>query len=101
MEEHKEAVPDAVVQRAVMRLHKAMGHCSRSDLIRVMLHGGALQEALEFARKLRCSVCDERKRPEAEARTKLSRDIPDPEPPFAPREGGATTAKNGGSLCTQ
>ena len=48
----EEEVPDAVVERAVVRLHKALSHCSRADLLRVLMHGGASEKALRCARSL-------------------------------------------------
>ena len=39
--------PPEVLQRAVQRLHDNLGHCSGADLVRVLIHGGASEEALK------------------------------------------------------
>ena len=41
LEKEKEAPPPPeVLERAVRKLHVAMGHCSTADLLRVMQNGG-------------------------------------------------------------
>jgi len=49
-------VPEPVLRRAIERLHKALSHCSRADLVRVLLHGGASSAAIKIARDFKCPV---------------------------------------------
>ena len=50
------------VLQAVKRLHENTGHRSRRRLARALAISGAPPEAIVAAKKLKCSVCDERKR---------------------------------------
>ena len=62
----KKAVSEETKERfakAVQRLHVQLGHPSVTDMLRLLHHGDAHVAALEAARQLRCSVCDEQKKP--------------------------------------
>lgn len=45
------------------KLHKNLGHPSNTDLIRVLRHGQATEEAFALAQELSCSFCESHKRP--------------------------------------
>ena len=52
----------SAVQQAAKRLHENTGHRSRKRLARALAISGASTEAIAAAKRLKCSVCDERKR---------------------------------------
>ena len=66
-----ERATEAEIQAAVERLHVNLGHPSREDLVRVLRSGGGAEKALEFARKFRCSTCDESKGPRVQRPAKM------------------------------
>ena len=45
------------IQVAVAKLHKNLGHPSTAELVRIMKHSGATDQALKVAKTLQCSVC--------------------------------------------
>ena len=54
---------DPRVMRTVQKMHESTGHRSRRTLARVLRITGAPPGAIEAAKRLKCSTCDERKRP--------------------------------------
>eukprot|EP00435_Cladocopium_sp_Y103_P020594 s2229_g5.t1 len=45
------------------KLHKNLGHPSNNDLVRILKHGQATDEAIKLARNLTCSFCESRQPP--------------------------------------
>ena len=64
---------EAVVLRALHKVHKNLGHPSSQDLVRVLKHGGASDKALELARALKCDFCLNQARPKVPLPAKSSR----------------------------
>ena len=46
-----------------MKLHRNLGHPSNADLVRVLKHGQASNDAIKMARDLSCDFCTARKAP--------------------------------------
>lgn len=66
MSKEEDSVPiPAEIKNAVFRLHVNTGHRSSQRLARALLVSGAPPAAVIAAKQLRCSVCQERKRPKA------------------------------------
>ena len=59
--------------KAVYRLHQNTGHTSKRRLARALIIAGAPPEAVQAAKMLKCSVCDENKKPNARMPTALPR----------------------------
>ena len=55
----------AAVKLAVKRLHENTGHRSNRRLARALVLSGAPTEVIRAAKNLKCSICDEKKRPKA------------------------------------
>jgi hypothetical protein len=53
------------VKNTLHRLHKNLGHPSNQDLVRVLKHGQASEEAIRLARDLQCDFCTARQAPTA------------------------------------
>lgn len=51
------------LRQALLKLHKNLGHPSNGDLIRILRHGQASDEAVRAARELACEFCAARKAP--------------------------------------
>ena len=75
MEEKESPPPKEVIERAVRRLHEALSHPSRADLLRVLQHGGASEEAMQVGRTFVCATCGEQGGAKPEARMNMPRDI--------------------------
>ena len=72
--EEPEGAPLEVVRRAIRKLHESLGHPQKSDLLRVLVHGGASPLALREARLFVCPACDEQKVPQPARLVSLPRD---------------------------
>jgi hypothetical protein len=55
----------AAIRAAVKRLHESTGHRSNRRLARALVIAGAPKEVVTAAKHLRCSLCDEKKRPKS------------------------------------
>ena len=55
----------AGVKLAVKRLHENTGHRSNRRLARALVLSGAPSEVIRAAKQLRCSICDEKRKPKA------------------------------------
>ena len=53
------------LRQALLKLHKNLGHPANGDLIRILRHGQASDEAVRAARELSCDFCTARKGPTA------------------------------------
>ena len=51
------------MESALRRLHVNLGHCSTSELVRILKHSGATEAAIALARQFSCDVCHENTRP--------------------------------------
>lgn len=51
------------IKQSVLKLHKNLGHPSTTELLRILKHSGASQQAIEAAKSLECSVCANNARP--------------------------------------
>lgn len=60
------------VKKAVQYAHRQLGHPSRSTLVRMLKLSGANAEAIRFAKRWRCSVCESRKAPRHPAAATVS-----------------------------
>ena len=60
------------VKRALLRLHKNLGHPSSQDLIRILKHSGASSEAIAQVKDLECTVCQNAKQPSAALPAKVN-----------------------------
>jgi len=63
-EEKSQRVP-AAIRAAVKRLHESTGHRSNRRLARALVISGAPKEVVAAAKYLRCSLCEEKKRPKS------------------------------------
>lgn len=59
------------VRLAVKRLHENTGHRSNRRLARALVLSGAPKEVVHAAKQLRCSLCDEKKRPKPRRHSSL------------------------------
>ena len=60
------------VKRALLRLHNNLGHPSTQDLIRILKHSGASSDAINQAKDLECTVCQNCRQPHAALPAKVS-----------------------------
>ena len=60
----EEKSPDEVKQ-VLLKLHKNLGHPHNHDLVRILKHGNASEQALHLARELQCPFCDSHAKPHA------------------------------------
>lgn len=58
-----EQVEPSKIDSALHKLHKNLGHPSNSDLVRVLKHGNASEQAIQAARTLSCDFCKSRQLP--------------------------------------
>ncbi|CAK9107120.1 unnamed protein product [Durusdinium trenchii] len=63
-------IPSAI-RLAVKRLHENTGHRSNRRLARALVLSGAPKEVVLAAKSLKCSICDEKKRPKSRRPTSL------------------------------
>ena len=61
--ELQESKPDAELRPIIARLHKNLGHPSNSDLVRILKHGQASEQALRLARDHHCDFCKSNAKP--------------------------------------
>ena len=61
------------MKKALLRLHKNLGHPSVSDLVRILKHGSASDRAIELARTLSCDFCKANIRPHVPLPARSSR----------------------------
>ena len=61
----QEQVDPQKIKQTLHRLHKNLGHPSYQDLVRVLKHGQASEEAIRMARELLCDFCTARQTPTA------------------------------------
>ena len=59
----QEQVDPEKIKQSLMKLHRNLGHPSNADLVRVLKHGQASEEAIKLARDLTCDFCTARKAP--------------------------------------
>ena len=64
-DEEKSLRIPAATRAAVKRLHESTGHRSNRRLARALVIAGAPKEVVTAAKHLRCSLCDEKKRPKS------------------------------------
>lgn len=57
----------------IEKLHKNLGHPSNADLVRVLKHGQASDEALELARHLECDFCKSHAKPKTPFPSQVNR----------------------------
>ena len=57
----------------IQKLHKNLGHPSNSDLVRVLKHGQASEEALQIARELDCAFCKSHAKPKTPFPSQVNR----------------------------
>ena len=60
----EEKSPDEVKQ-VLLKLHKNLGHPHNHDLVRILKHGNASEQALHLARELQCPFCESHAKPHA------------------------------------
>ena len=58
-------IPPEKTHATLMKLHKNLGHPNNGDLVRILKHGQASEEAISVARSLDCEFCQSRKAPTA------------------------------------
>ena len=61
--EVQDSKPDAELRPIIARLHKNLGHPSNSDLVRILKHGQASEQALRLARDHQCDFCKSNAKP--------------------------------------
>ena len=54
---------DNQVKNAIYKLHKNLGHPSTAELVRLLKHSKASEQAIQAAQELQCSVCANHVRP--------------------------------------
>ena len=54
---------EETLKKAIDKLHRNLGHPSNSDLVRILKHGGAHEQALELARQFSCQFCRSQGKP--------------------------------------
>ena len=59
----QEQVDPQKIKESLMKLHRNLGHPSNADLVRVLKHGQASDDAIKIARDLSCDFCTDRKAP--------------------------------------
>ena len=59
----QEQVDPQKIKESLMKLHSNLGHPSNADLVRVLKHGQASDDAIKMARDLSCDFCTARKAP--------------------------------------
>ena len=59
----QEQVDPQKIKESLMKLHRNLGHPSNADLVRVLKHGQASNDAIKMARDLSCDFCTARKAP--------------------------------------
>ena len=59
----QEQVDPEKIKQSLMKLHRNLGHPSNADLVRVLKHGQASEDAIKMARELTCDFCTARKAP--------------------------------------
>ena len=57
----------------IQKLHKNLGHPSNADLVRVLKHGQASEEALQIARDLECAFCKSHVKPKTPFPSQVNR----------------------------
>ena len=57
----------------IQKLHKNLGHPSNADLVRVLKHGQASEEALQIARDLECPFCKSHAKPKTPFPSQVNR----------------------------
>ena len=57
----------------IQKLHKNLGHPSNADLVRILKHGQASEEALQIARNLECSFCQSHAKPKTPFPSQVNR----------------------------
>ena len=68
----KEEKPSQEVNQVLLKLHKNLGHPQNHDLVRILKHGNASEQALKLARDLRCPFCESHVKPHAALPSKPS-----------------------------
>ena len=61
----QESKSDQELMPVLLRLHKNLGHPTSGDLIRILKHGQASEQALRLAKELKCEFCDSHSKPHA------------------------------------
>lgn len=64
---------DQEILDGIKKLHEAMGHCSRSDMLRALRLGKARGRAIHLCRKYECPKCPRHQRPRLPKITQLRR----------------------------
>ena len=68
----KEEKSPQEVKQVLLKLHKNLGHPHNSDLVRILKHGHASEQALQLARELQCPFCESHAKPHAALPSKPS-----------------------------
>ena len=63
----------AKVHQALKKLHANLGHPSNRDLVRILQHSKASEQAINLARKFECTVCASHQKPSCSLPAKMSR----------------------------
>ena len=61
----KEEKSPQEVKQVLLKLHKNLGHPHNHDLVRILKHGNASEQALQLARELQCPFCESHTKPHA------------------------------------
>ncbi|CAK0791003.1 unnamed protein product [Prorocentrum cordatum] len=63
------------LETAVRKIHVNLGHPAVGDLIRILKHGNATDEAIAIARDFKCDVCEQNRAPKLSRPATVPRDI--------------------------
>eukprot|EP00959_Pyramimonas_sp_CCMP1952_P435853 9126814-Pyramimonas_sp.AAC.1 len=63
------------LETAVRKIHVNLGHPAAGDLIRILKHGNATEEAIAIARDFKCDVCELNRAPKLPRPATVPRDI--------------------------
>eukprot|EP00435_Cladocopium_sp_Y103_P019702 s2149_g4.t1 len=61
----QESKSDEELMPILLKLHRNLGHPGNADLVRILRHGQASEQALTLARSLQCSFCQSHAKPHA------------------------------------
>eukprot|EP00435_Cladocopium_sp_Y103_P030418 s52_g7.t1 len=61
----QESKSDEELKPVLLRLHRNLGHPTSGDLIRILRHGQASEQALRLAKELECPFCQSHSKPHA------------------------------------
>ena len=64
---------ESAIRRALLKLHKNLGHPGTQDMIRILRHGSASARAIELVRTMECDFCKAQIRPHVPLPAKSSR----------------------------